>query len=75
VSGYVTQPLGRKRAMIMVNVPFIVAWILFYYAMNVGMLYTSLVLTGLGGGLMEAPVSCDINGIERHQLDAKYELF
>ncbi|XP_021920861.1 facilitated trehalose transporter Tret1-like isoform X3 [Zootermopsis nevadensis] len=56
VSGAITQPLGRKRAMIMVNFPFIVAWILFHYSVNVGMLYASLVLTGFGGGIMEAPV-------------------
>lgn len=60
LSGSITQPLGRKRAMIMVNVPFIVAWVLFYYATNVSMLYASLVLTGLGGGIMEAPVSCEV---------------
>ncbi|XP_023727209.1 facilitated trehalose transporter Tret1 isoform X4 [Cryptotermes secundus] len=56
MSGTLTQPLGRKRAMILVNVPFIVAWVMFHYASNVGMLYASLVLTGLGGGLLEAPV-------------------
>jgi predicted MFS family arabinose efflux permease len=60
MSGAITQPLGRKRAMIMVNVPFIVAWVLFHCAMNVGMLYASLVLTGLAGGIMEAPVSCQV---------------
>jgi predicted MFS family arabinose efflux permease len=58
MSGTLTQPLGRKRSMILVNVPFIVAWIMFHYASNVGMLYASLVLTGLSGGLLEAPVSC-----------------
>ncbi|KAJ9594189.1 hypothetical protein L9F63_014349, partial [Diploptera punctata] len=56
VSGSLTQPLGRKKAMMLVNIPFIVAWIMFHYASNVAMLYSSLVLTGLGGGLLEAPV-------------------
>jgi hypothetical protein len=46
--------------MILVNVPFIVAWIMFHYASNAGMLYASLVLTGLAGGLLEAPVSCAV---------------
>jgi hypothetical protein len=46
--------------MMAVNVPFIVAWVMFHYASNVGTLYASLALTGLSGGLMEAPVSFDI---------------
>jgi SP family facilitated glucose transporter-like MFS transporter 8 len=61
MSGIITQPLGRKRSMMMVNVPFIVAWVMFHYASNIGMLFASLVLTGLAGGLLEAPVSCDIH--------------
>nr|CAD7441640.1 unnamed protein product [Timema bartmani] len=56
LSGSLTQPLGRKRAMMLVNIPFIAAWIMFHYASSVGMLYTSLALTGFGGGLLEAPV-------------------
>ncbi|KAJ4442885.1 hypothetical protein ANN_04478 [Periplaneta americana] len=55
VSGAITQPLGRKKSMMLVNIPFIVAWIMFHYSSNVGMLYASLVLTGTGGGLLEAP--------------------
>nr|CAD7605976.1 unnamed protein product [Timema genevievae] len=57
LSGSLTQPLGRKRAMMLVNIPFIAAWIMFHYASSVGMLYTSLALTGFGGGLLEAPVT------------------
>jgi len=60
MSGTLTQPLGRKRSMIAVNIPLIVAWVIFHYASNVGMLYASLVLTGLSGGLLEAPVSSEI---------------
>lgn len=60
MSGTLTQPVGRKRSMMAVNVPFIVAWVMFHYASNVGMLYASLVLTGLSGGLLEAPVSFEI---------------
>jgi len=60
MSGTLTQYVGRKRSMIAVNVPLTVAWVMFHYASNVGMLYASLVLTGLSGGLMEAPVSFEI---------------
>lgn len=56
VSGWVTQPLGRKRAMQIVNLPFIAAWLMFYFATTLEELYAALVITGLAGGLMEAPV-------------------
>ncbi|XP_039763604.1 facilitated trehalose transporter Tret1-like isoform X2 [Pararge aegeria] len=56
LSGVVTTPVGRRRAMQMVNVPFFIAWLLFHYSTNVGHLYGALFLTGLSGGLLEAPV-------------------
>lgn len=55
-SGIITQPLGRKRSMQLLNVPFLGAWLLFHYARSVGHLYMALCLTGLSGGLLEAPV-------------------
>jgi SP family facilitated glucose transporter-like MFS transporter 8 len=60
MSGTLTQYVGRKRSMIAVNVPLIVAWVMFHSASNVGMLYASMVLAGLSGGLLEAPVSFKI---------------
>ncbi|XP_076220601.1 facilitated trehalose transporter Tret1 isoform X2 [Nomia melanderi] len=56
VSGPVSQYLGRKRTMMLINIPFIIAWIIFHYATNAAMLFTALALTGLTGGLLEAPV-------------------
>lgn len=56
LSGAVTQPLGRKKSMQLVNLPFVAAWLLFHAASSAGQLYAALALTGLGGGLMEAPV-------------------
>lgn len=41
----------------LVSVPMIFAWLLFHFAKNVNYLYVGLCLTGLSGGLMEAPVS------------------
>lgn len=38
------------------TIPFITAWIIFYYANTAGMLFIALALTGLTGGLLEAPV-------------------
>lgn len=56
LSGLVTTPLGRRRAMQVVNVPFFLAWLLFHFASSTPHLYAALFLTGLAGGLLEAPV-------------------
>ncbi|XP_076652807.1 facilitated trehalose transporter Tret1 isoform X1 [Halictus rubicundus] len=56
VSGPVSQYLGRKRTMMLINIPFIIAWIIFHYATSAAMLFIALALTGLTGGLLEAPV-------------------
>ncbi|CAB3225461.1 unnamed protein product [Arctia plantaginis] len=56
LSGLVTSPLGRKKAMQMVNIPFCIAWLLFHFSTTTGHLYGALFLTGLAGGLLEAPV-------------------
>ncbi|CAH0716177.1 unnamed protein product, partial [Brenthis ino] len=56
VSGVVTTPMGRRRAMQMVNLPFFIAWLIFHFSTHTGHLYSALFLTGLAGGLLEAPV-------------------
>ncbi|XP_014474161.1 PREDICTED: facilitated trehalose transporter Tret1-like [Dinoponera quadriceps] len=56
VSGPLSQHYGRKRTMLLSNIPFVVAWLMFHYASNSAMLFTALALTGLTGGLLEAPV-------------------
>ncbi|KAK7869520.1 hypothetical protein R5R35_002295 [Gryllus longicercus] len=55
-SGPLTQPIGRKRSMQFINLPFIAAWLVFHFASSLTELYLALVLVGLAGGLMEAPV-------------------
>ncbi|GAB0097350.1 facilitated trehalose transporter Tret1 [Sergentomyia squamirostris] len=56
LSGWVTEPLGRKLSMILVNIPHIIAWIMLYYAGSLSELYTAAILLGLGVGFMEAPI-------------------
>ncbi|XP_026667469.1 facilitated trehalose transporter Tret1-like [Ceratina calcarata] len=56
VSGPISQMLGRKRTMMLTTIPFIAAWIIFHYATSTGMLFIALAMTGLTGGLLEAPV-------------------
>lgn len=56
LSGLVTTPLGRKKAMQIVNIPFCIAWLLFHFSTTTAHLYAALFLTGIAGGLLEAPV-------------------
>ncbi|XP_050068628.1 proton myo-inositol cotransporter-like [Anopheles maculipalpis] len=55
-SGMLAQPIGRRRAMQLINIPIFIAWMLFHYASDVTYLYLGLALAGLSGGLGEAPV-------------------
>uniref|UniRef100_A0A182MQM0 Major facilitator superfamily (MFS) profile domain-containing protein n=1 Tax=Anopheles culicifacies TaxID=139723 RepID=A0A182MQM0_9DIPT len=55
-SGMLAQPIGRRRAMQLINIPIFIAWMLFHYASDVTFLYIGLALAGLSGGLGEAPV-------------------
>jgi len=42
--------------MMLANIPFVTAWLMFHYSNNSGMLFAALALTGLTGGLLEGPV-------------------
>ncbi|XP_011292199.1 facilitated trehalose transporter Tret1 isoform X2 [Musca domestica] len=55
-SGMLTQPIGKRRAMQIVNLPILASWLLFHFSTRTEHLYAALCLSGLGGGLMEAPV-------------------
>ncbi|XP_024867862.1 facilitated trehalose transporter Tret1-like [Temnothorax curvispinosus] len=55
-SGPLSQYLGRKRTMMLANIPFVMAWLVFHYSSNPAMLLAALAMTGLTGGLLEGPV-------------------
>lgn len=50
------DPLGRKRAMLISNIPFIIAWMMMYYANQVWHILVAYALMGFGVGLMQPPV-------------------
>ncbi|XP_077289108.1 facilitated trehalose transporter Tret1-like [Arctopsyche grandis] len=56
LSGCTLEPLGRKLSLLIVNIPHMVAWLLFYFAQDVTTLFVGNVLIGLGIGFMEAPI-------------------
>lgn len=48
-SGTFTSILGRKKAMQLVCLPILAAWVIFYYSTNVYHLYVALCLSGFAG--------------------------
>uniref|UniRef100_A0A1B6CRC6 Major facilitator superfamily (MFS) profile domain-containing protein n=1 Tax=Clastoptera arizonana TaxID=38151 RepID=A0A1B6CRC6_9HEMI len=54
-SGILSDKFGRKKCMILVSIPQLVAWLLIYTAQTVEMLYIAAVLMGSSIGFMEAP--------------------
>lgn len=55
-SGWLCEPLGRKKAMILVNIPHIIAWMILYYSTELWEVFLAYVLLGFGTGIMEAPI-------------------
>lgn len=55
-SGLVSEPIGRKKAMILVNIPHIIAWTMLYFTSSVEEIYIAATFLGLGVGFMEAPI-------------------
>uniref|UniRef100_A0A336M0F0 CSON014627 protein n=1 Tax=Culicoides sonorensis TaxID=179676 RepID=A0A336M0F0_CULSO len=55
LSGVIVEKLGRKHAMMVVNIPHIVAWIMLYFAQDIYTVFIANLLLGLGVGFMEAP--------------------
>ncbi|KAK5646898.1 hypothetical protein RI129_005362 [Pyrocoelia pectoralis] len=67
-SGLATQPLGRKRSMQLITIPFIICWIIFHYASQMWHLYFALAIMGIFGGLVEAPFSAYVSEITQPYL-------
>ncbi|CAI6347268.1 unnamed protein product [Macrosiphum euphorbiae] len=68
LSGFLQERYGRKRCMILANVPSIFGWILLYYTHSTGSLYTCTVLMGLGIGFSEAPILSYVGEITEPRL-------
>lgn len=56
VSGLLSEPIGRRNAMILFNIPHIIAWALLTFANSSEMIYLIAILMGFGIGIMEAPI-------------------
>lgn len=51
-----SDAMGRKTAMIIVNVPLAIAWYLMYSATSVWQIFIANILLGIGTGFMESTV-------------------
>lgn len=47
--------IGRKRTLLLTEIPLIIGWALISLATSTGMLYAGRLLTGLGSGMVGAP--------------------
>lgn len=55
LSGYMMDVLGRKRSLIITEVPALLGWILITFATDVRMIYAGRFFVGLGSGMVGAP--------------------
>lgn len=55
-SGVLIEPMGRKKAMLLVNIPLFFGWFSLYCATSHAQVFFGMALLGAGGGLMESPV-------------------
>lgn len=53
ISGTVLEPLGRRNSMLLVNIPHLIGWCLFYYGISVPILFFAAVMMGLGKVIMQ----------------------
>lgn len=56
LSGWICEPIGRKKAMFFVNAPHLIAWTMLYYSTTLTEVFIGHILLGFGVGLMEAPI-------------------
>ncbi|XP_050681691.1 facilitated trehalose transporter Tret1-like isoform X2 [Leptidea sinapis] len=64
LSGYLMDNIGRRRTLILTEVPLILGWLLISAAQNVPMIYVGRLLIGLGSGMVGAPArvyTCEVS--------------
>lgn len=68
LSGWLTEPVGRRRSMMLCNVPVILAWILMYHAESTAVMYAAMIVYGISTGFMEPPIMTYIGEIAQPQI-------
>ncbi|KAK5646899.1 hypothetical protein RI129_005363 [Pyrocoelia pectoralis] len=67
-SGFVTQPIGRKRSMQFVTIPYVFCWVAYYFSTKIWHLYLVLMAMGLFSGLVEGPFNTYVSEITQPHL-------
>lgn len=57
------DPLGRKKSIILGNVPFLIGWLCLYYSNSLWTIYISLAILGATGGCLESPIICYVSEV------------
>lgn len=53
--GYTAERFGRRNAMLLINIPHLIAFLLFYYSTSIWKVFVANTLLGFGSGFMKAP--------------------
>lgn len=53
--GWISDPIGRKKAMILANLPVLVSWYYFYYSTSTTELFIANGLLGFSSGFLKMP--------------------
>ncbi|XP_035459301.2 facilitated trehalose transporter Tret1 isoform X1 [Spodoptera frugiperda] len=64
VSGYLMDNIGRRRTLIITEIPLIFGWLMLAFAQNVPMLYIGRLMIGFGSGMVGAPArvyTCEVS--------------
>lgn len=61
--GFASEYFGRRNSMILINIPHLIAFALFYFSTSIWEVFVANVLLGFGSGFMKAPCSTYISEI------------
>ncbi|XP_031342715.1 facilitated trehalose transporter Tret1-like [Photinus pyralis] len=67
-SGFVTQPIGRKRSMQFVTIPYVSCWVGYYFSTKIWHLYIVLMVMGFFSGLVEGPFNTYVSEVTQPHL-------
>ena len=55
LGGYLSDRIGRKKTLILTEIPLILGWMIIAFASQIEMIYLGRLLCGLGSGIVGAP--------------------
>lgn len=74
-SGVVSESFGRKNSMLLINIPHLMAFLLFYFSTSIWNVFVAVTLLGFGSGFLKAPSMCFVAEIRQVWMWFLYSLF